>query len=133
MTALIDIECSSADSETPVEKNLEVYLEPDYVNHYLDLDIHGASPCSAPSLGWPLVDVKEGHTRILACLNPTNTHWITVEVVLDTSPPRIRYYNYLPSAARKGRTLAAIYKVSAADPISCKLQKGLCNPQFRSR
>jgi hypothetical protein len=54
---------------------------------------------------YPMVDMPEDTKRILALYNPSATHWVICEVVLEAGAKEIRLYNSAMPVGAKGSTL----------------------------
>jgi hypothetical protein len=105
---LCDIESDSCADHTLVDPDLGLFLDPAYTGESLARDLVAVDKGEAPQLGWPLQDLTDSHSQVLACVNPSQSHWVTVEVILEKSPPRIRYYNSLEQAGSGGVTHTAV-------------------------
>jgi hypothetical protein len=108
MHSLLDVDAMSV-ANVFVDYHLDHFLMDEYSDNLLGADINAAKQGREPTLGWPLVDMRKEHTRILATVNPTKSHWVTVEVTL-TKPPKLLLYNSLRSASGKGPTIRRITK-----------------------
>lgn len=110
INTLLDLEATQVD-DVHVERDLGHFLEIDYVEHLLDSDITAAENGREPIMGWPLVDLKSDCYRIQAAINPSWSHWVTVEVETGTEPGKtssaLRYYNSSSAAAGRGPTFRA--------------------------
>ncbi|KAL6705017.1 hypothetical protein ACN47E_007420 [Coniothyrium glycines] len=135
-----------------LETDLSHFLEEAYVEGSLSDDIEKASNGEDPLLGFPFVDMKQEHTRILGIVNPTRSHWITYEY-LDKSQTRtgrntLRYYTSLPTSKNRGPTYRAVTHIipqllylasfrtgsplSGFDPHALEVESASCPEQANS-
>ncbi|KAJ4368129.1 hypothetical protein N0V83_006484 [Neocucurbitaria cava] len=118
VTALLDIEARHAHHDTLVDRDFGLYMEREYLMERLDKDIELAETGNVPEYSWPLGDLNNAHSRVLACVNPTSNHWVTVEIVLQ-DPPRIRYFNSMPNASpRAPKDLSKVLYLASLNPES---------------
>jgi hypothetical protein len=109
MHSLLEVDAKNV-KDVFVDCHLDHFLIEDYSDNLLEADIDAAKRGRDPSLGWPLVDMRKEHTRILATVNPTKAHWVTVELTLGTKtqPAKLQLYNSLRSTSGKGGTVRMI-------------------------
>jgi hypothetical protein len=110
MHSLLKNEAKNTD-DVFIDCNLDHFLSDEYSEQVLELDIARARMSREPMLGWPLVDLHRKHTRILATINPTKAHWVTVEITLaenETDSAKLQLYNSLRSASGKGATIRMV-------------------------
>ena len=66
---------------------------------------------SAPETGWPFIDLKAHHSRILASLNPSGGHWVAVEISIppqEDSPMELIYYNSMSHMTEEDPSIVAV-------------------------
>jgi hypothetical protein len=109
MHSLLEVDAKNV-KDVFIDCHLDHFLIEDYSDNLLEADIDAAKRGRDPSLGWPLVDMRKEHTRILATVNPTKAHWVTVELTLGTKtqPAKLQLYNSLRSTSGKGGTVRMI-------------------------
>jgi hypothetical protein len=104
--SVLDLEARHV-GDVYVESHLDHFLSEDY-DRVRQSDVADAVAGKAPAIGWPFMDVKSTHSRIVGTINPSGKHWIAFEFVLATSMERAKlfYYNSLssPNGKNKGRT-----------------------------
>lgn len=108
INTVLDLEANTF-QDVHVERNLGHFLLEDYAN-LLDSEIANAQRGHEPFMGWPFADFSAQHSRILATINPSGNHWVTVEVVLNANEcrsPELLYYNSLSEAKGRGPTFKA--------------------------
>lgn len=111
MHTVLDLDTGKPD-DVHIECHLDLFLSEDF-GAIWEKQLAAANRGETPELGWPLTDMKETHNRMVAVINPSAAHWVTVEFVRATSsePAKLLYYNSLPSASEKGPTYNAVTKV----------------------
>ncbi|KAH4214917.1 hypothetical protein HBI95_014600 [Parastagonospora nodorum] len=110
INALLTLEESHGPASVHIESDFALWFEDRYTA-VLDRDIEKAEgDGSAPETGWPFIDLRDHHSRILASLNPSGVHWVAVEISIpleEDAPMKLIYYNSMSRMTVEDPTFVA--------------------------
>ncbi len=77
-----------------IDKDLSPFLNQHFLDQ-LDEAITAAQDGTPPDMGWPFTDMQPNHRRMVAVINPSENHWMTIQFVAgtDSSPSKLFLYN----------------------------------------
>lgn len=83
-------------TDVHIERDFAFWFEERYTDTIDDTIEAAQADGSEPLLGWPLLELKVTHSRMLAVLNPSSAHWFVAEFFIgagEGEPCRLVYYN----------------------------------------
>ncbi len=93
MYTIMNLE-SLPSNDVYIDKDLSPFLNQHFLDQ-LDEAITAAQDGTPPDMGWPFTDMRPDHRRMVAVINPSENHWMTIQFVAGTesTPSKLFLYN----------------------------------------